>query len=122
MDTNKQLHMSLFNRGPPNLGSVLSIRGSVIDVRFEVNLPAIHQLLHTDNGKIIIEVLTQRDARTVRGIALTTTQGLARGAVVEARGFPLKVPVGKAILSRMFDVFGNTIDREWGRRALLLTL
>jgi F-type H+-transporting ATPase subunit beta len=47
----------------------------------------------------------------VRGIALTPTQGLARGTLVEDSGGPLQVPVGKEILSRMFDVFGNTIDR-----------
>jgi F-type H+-transporting ATPase subunit beta len=97
---------------PFNFGKVVSIRGSVVDVSFASHLPAIHQLLHADEGRIIIEVLTQRDMHTVRGIALTPTQGLARGARVEARGFPLQAPVGKAILSRMFDVFGNTIDRE----------
>ena len=48
----------------------------------------------------------------VRGIALNPTQGLARGMAVEDTGGPLKVPVGKAILSRMFDVFGNPIDRQ----------
>ena len=60
----------------------------------------------------MIEVLAQRDARHVRGIALTPTQGLARGMTVEDTGGPLKAPVGKGILSRMFNVFGDTIDRE----------
>ena len=64
-----------------------------------------------DDGRVAIEVLAQRDARHVRGIALTPTQGLARGMPVEDTGGPLKAPVGKPILSRMFDVFGNTIDR-----------
>ena len=54
----------------------------------------------------------QIDARHVRGIALTPTQGLARGMAVRDTGGPLKVPVGKEILSRMFDVFGNAIDRQ----------
>ena len=63
-------------------------------------------------GEIVIEVLAQRDARHVRGIALTPTQGLARGMAVEDTGGPLKAPVGKGVLSRMFDVFGNAIDRE----------
>ena len=57
-------------------------------------------------------MLAQSDARHVRGIALTPTQGLARGMAVEDTGGPLKAPVGKGILSRMFDVFGNAIDRE----------
>ena len=61
--------------------------------------------------QIVIEVLAQLDAHHVRGIALTPTQGLARGMAVEDTGGPLKAPVGKGILSRMFDVFGNAIDR-----------
>jgi F-type H+-transporting ATPase subunit beta len=46
----------------------------------------------------------------VRGIALSPTQGLARGMPVLDTGAPLQAPVGKAILARMFDVFGNAID------------
>jgi F-type H+-transporting ATPase subunit beta len=96
-----------------NLGAVASVRGSVVDVRFDGPLPPIYSVLRTGvENKIVIEVLAQRDARHVRGIALTPTQGLARGMVVTDTGGPLKAPVGKAILSRMFDVFGNAIDRE----------
>jgi F-type H+-transporting ATPase subunit beta len=62
-------------------------------------------------GKIMIEVLAQLDAHRVRGIALTPTQGLARGMQVEDTGGPLRAPVGKEIISRMFDVFGSAIDR-----------
>jgi F-type H+-transporting ATPase subunit beta len=58
-----------------------------------------------------MEVLAQQDARHLRAIALTPTQGLARGMTVEDTGGPLQAPVGKEILSRMFDVFGNVIDR-----------
>jgi len=57
-------------------------------------------------------VLSQIDSSHVRGIALTPTQGLARGASVTDTGKPLTAPVGKEILSRMFDVFGSTIDRQ----------
>ena len=97
---------------PSNVGTVVSVRGSVVDIRFEGHLPPIYTVLHAgDEQRIVIEVLAQRDARHVRGIALTPTQGLARGMAVEDMGGPLKVPVGKAILSRMFDVFGHTIDR-----------
>lgn len=98
---------------PANYGKVVSVRGSVVDVRFDKSLPPIHTLLRTgEEGHIIIEVLAQRDAFHVRGIALTPTQGLARGMMVEDTGGPLKAPVGKAILSRMFDVFGNVIDHK----------
>ena len=122
---------------PLNLGTVVSVRGSIVDVLFERHLPAIYTLLRAyklcqGNGRrclrhlpyvytlpravkesqIAIEVLTQLDAHHVRGIALTPTEGLARGMVVEDTGGPLKAPVGREILSRMFDVFGNTIDRR----------
>ncbi|AWV89269.1 F0F1 ATP synthase subunit beta [Bradymonas sediminis] len=92
-------------------GKVVAIRGSVVDVEFDRNLPQIHTVLTAHDGEIIIEVLAQRDATTVRGIALTPTQGLGRGEMVENTGAPLKVPVGPGILSRMFDVFGDAIDR-----------
>ena len=96
-----------------NLGVVVSVRGSVVDIRFDEHLPPIYSVLLTGpERQIVIEVLAQQDAQHVRGIALTPTQGLARGMAVEDTGGPLKAPVGKAVLSRMFDVFGNTIDRE----------
>ena len=98
---------------PPNAGTVVSVRGSVVDVRFNARLPPIYSVLRAgDERQIVIEVLAQRDARHVRGIALTPTQGLARGMAVVDTGGPLKVPVGKGVLSRIFDVFGNVIDRE----------
>lgn len=97
----------------PQAGVVVAVRGSVVDMRFAAELPPIYSLLRTGPaGQIVIEVLVQRDAQHVRGIALTPTQGLARGMHVENSGGPLNAPVGKTILSRMFDVFGNTIDRE----------
>jgi F-type H+-transporting ATPase subunit beta len=94
-----------------NLGKVVSVRGSVVDIRFDKLLPPIHSLLRAKERTIVIEVLSQLDAHQVRGIALTATQGLARGMPVEDTGGPLMAPVGKGILSRMFDVFGNAIDR-----------
>src|ERR1035437_8974917 len=79
-----------------NFGAVVSVRGSVVDIRFDEHLPPIHSVLRTGvEKKIVIEVLAQRDARHVRGIALTPTQGLARGMAVEDTGGPLKAPGGK---------------------------
>ncbi|MBP7778843.1 MAG: F0F1 ATP synthase subunit beta [Acidobacteria bacterium] len=98
---------------PVNRGAVVSVRGGVVDVRFDGPLPPIHSVLRAgDGGRIVIEVLAQRDARHVRGIALTPTQGLARGSAVNDTGGPLKAPVGERILGRVFDVFGDPIDRE----------
>ncbi len=101
-----------------NIGTVISIRGSVVDIRFDNissdnQLPPIRTLLRTGKDRgIAIEVFSQLDDQRVRGIALTPTQGLARGMPVEDTGEPLQTPVGKGILSRMFDVFGNTIDKK----------
>lgn len=98
--------------GAVNVGVVAAVRGSVVDVRFDAVLPPIHTLLRAgEAGQVIIEVLAQRDEHHVRCIALTPTQGLARGMSVQDTAGPLKAPVGNQILSRMFDVFGNTIDR-----------
>src|ERR1700722_4887779 len=95
-----------------NHGVVASVRGSVVDVRFEDRLRPIYSLVHAGkDARIAIEVMMQLDSHHVRGIALTPTQGLARGMSVEDTGGPLIVPVGKGIRSRMFDVFGNPIDR-----------
>lgn len=98
---------------PPNTGTIVSVRGSVVDVQFKNHLPPIYSLLRTGKDeRIAIEVLTQLDEKRVRGIALTPTQGLARGVMVRDTGGPLMTPVGKSTLSRMFDVFGNAIDHE----------
>jgi F-type H+/Na+-transporting ATPase subunit beta len=92
-------------------GVVLSVRGSVVDAHFDGPPPAIYTILRSGHdGGIVMEVLAHQDAHHVRSIALTPTQGLARGMVVEDTGLPLQAPVGRGGLSRMFDVFGNAID------------
>jgi len=94
-----------------NVGTILSVRGSVIDAHFSRNLPTIRNVLRAgDDGHVLIEVNTQLDAETVRGVALTPTQGVARGSAVYDTGGPFRVPVGQRLLGRMFNVFGNTID------------
>jgi F-type H+-transporting ATPase subunit beta len=109
--TRKMATVSQHKKKSISIGKIISVRGSVVDVWFENKLPSIYTVLYTGIDKqIIIEVLTQLDANHVRGIALTPTQGLARGMSVENDGKQLSVPVGKKIMGRMFDVFGNTID------------
>ena len=95
-----------------NQGAVVSVRGGVVDVQFDRGLPPVYRVLRTGAKRdIVIEVLEQLSAHRVRGIALTPTQGLARGMPVDDTGHALQVPVGKGIISRMFNVFGQAIDR-----------
>jgi len=94
-------------------GAVVAVRGSVVDVQFEHGAPSIYSVLRTGGEQaVLIEVMTQLNSQRVRGIALTPTQGLARGMTVIDTGLPLRAPVGKSIIARMFDVFGQTIDRK----------
>lgn len=94
-----------------NQGKIRAIRGSVIDVCFPVQLPELYSELRTgEDGRVVIETVTQLSAKAVRGIALTPTQGLARSNRVTAMGHPLEVPVGDRLLGRVFNVFGQVID------------
>ena len=72
-----------------NLGVVVSVRGSVVDIRFDDHLPPIYSVLRAGTERrMVIEVQAQRDEHHVRGIAFTPTQGLARGMAVEDTGGP----------------------------------
>ncbi|HOD27694.1 MAG TPA: F0F1 ATP synthase subunit beta [Syntrophales bacterium] len=95
-----------------NQGTIVSVRGSVVDAFFPKQLPAMRQVLRAgENQRIQIEVFTQLDAHTIRGVALTPTQGLARGSAIVDTGQPFTVPIGKRLLGRVFNVFGDTIDK-----------
>lgn len=93
---------------------IVRVVGVVVDVEFPTgDLPAIHNALHiknTDQGLIVIEVQEHIDANTVRCIAMQSTAGLARGMDAEDTGDPIRVPVGRETLGRMFNVIGEPID------------
>jgi len=94
-----------------NKGTIVSVRGSVIDAHFPAKIPSIYNVLRAgDKQDIIIEVNTHLNANTVRGVSLTPTQGLARGSEIVDTGHPLQVPVGKELLGRVMNVFGEPID------------
>ncbi|MDY6838413.1 MAG: F0F1 ATP synthase subunit beta [Thermodesulfobacteriota bacterium] len=100
---------------PNNQGVVISVRGSVVDARFPQKLPFVYSLLEAgDDGRIAIEVQTHLGAEVVRGVALTPTQGLARGSLVIDTGRPVRVPVSRGLLGRVWNVFGQPIDRQEG--------
>ncbi|HIK43351.1 MAG TPA: hypothetical protein IGR64_00520 [Leptolyngbyaceae cyanobacterium M65_K2018_010] len=96
----------------PNTGTVVSVRGSVVDARFPQKLPAyLNRLNAGEEGRVVVEVIAHLSEAVIRGIALTPTSGLARGAPVVDLGCPLQVPVGPALLGRMFNVFGDPVDQ-----------
>jgi F-type H+/Na+-transporting ATPase subunit beta len=98
------------NNRPPNMGTIVSVRGSVVDVHFSDRLPPLHTRLEADDGRVVLEVVVHLSANRIRAIALTVTQGLSRRAPVVDTGRPLQVPVGQRVLGRLFNVFGDTID------------
>ncbi len=92
-------------------GRVSAVRGSVIDVCFPRGLPEIHHALRAgDEQPVVVEVITHLDNERARGIALTPSRGLARGAPVVDIGQPLSVPVGQRVLGRVLNVLGEVLD------------
>ena len=101
--------------GGAGLGQVIAVRGGVVDVRFAPPLPPRRQALRAraggaDEAEIVLEVESHLAADRVRCFALTPTRGLARGTPVIDTGGGLEVPVGKALLGRMLNLFGEPID------------
>jgi len=94
-------------------GKVVQVIGTVIDMEFPPDqLPSINNgiVINQDGLRIIVEAQQHIGNNWVRGIALTATEGLKRGAVAEDMGSPITVPVGKETLGRLFNVFGEPID------------
>jgi len=96
-----------------NKGRFAQIIGTVVDIEFEDQLPAIYNALRTQtaNGKeLVLETAQHLGSGRVRAIAMDSTDGLQRDAEVEDTGAPISVPVGEEVLGRMFDVLGKPID------------
>ena len=92
-------------------GRTVAVRGSVVDVRFDGELPAVGSRLETgDEGFAVLEVVGHLDERTVRTVALTPTRGLARGEEVTDTGQLFEIRVGPELLGRVLNVFGEPID------------
>ena len=98
-----------------NIGKIVQILGPVVDVRFEKSkIPAILNALELkyEGNKYVFEVAQHIGDNTVRTISMGTTEGLIRGLEVVDTGAPITVPVGKEVLSRMFNVLGDPIDEK----------
>ncbi|HPI02922.1 MAG TPA: F0F1 ATP synthase subunit beta [Candidatus Goldiibacteriota bacterium] len=92
-------------------GIIRAVRGSVVDVLFEKPLPLINNLIYTgENNSVLLEAAEHIDEQIIRCIALTSASGIGRGDAAYDSGGPVMVPVGKNVLGRMFDMFGNETD------------
>src|SRR5271157_486299 len=101
-------------------GKIVQIIGTVIDVEFPPDeLPRIFNALeiNTGKGKLILEVQDHIGNNWVRCLSLAPTEGLARGTEVIDTGLPIKVPVGRGCLGRLFDVTGTAIDNAGAVKA-----
>jgi len=95
-----------------NVGSVTQVLGAVVDVQFEGELPFIQNALHAKNGDntLVLEVALELGEKTVRCIAMDSTDGMVRGSEVIDTGGPISVPVGPETLGRILNVIGEPID------------
>ena len=91
-----------------NIGYISAINGGVIEVNFPRKLPAVHNELKI--GNLVAEVQGYISPDEVRALVMGPTQGLSRHAEVIDSGHPIEVPVGDAVLGRMFNIFGEPID------------
>ena len=97
-----------------SVGRVTQVLGAVVDVQFEGDLPFILNALHAqlNNQTLVLEVAQELGERTVRCIAMDSTDGMVRGLEVRDTGSPISVPVGPGTLGRILNVIGEPIDER----------
>ncbi|MFJ5623562.1 F0F1 ATP synthase subunit beta [Peribacillus loiseleuriae] len=100
-----------------NIGRVIQVMGPVVDVKFENGqLPKIYNALRIENTSsgtgLTLEVALHLGDDSVRTIAMSSTDGLTRGAKTVDTGAPISVPVGDVTLGRVFNVLGENIDLD----------
>src|SRR3954447_9577439 len=101
---------------PAATGQVIQITGPVVDIEFPAGrLPAIYNAVSISRegqAELVCEVQQHLGNNWVRSVAMTTTDGLARGVAAVDTGGPITVPVGEVTLGRVFDVLGRPIDNK----------
>src|SRR5215204_5215678 len=104
--------MSSPSENKRNVGTIVEIKGVVLDAVFPDTLPQIYTALRIslDGRELIAEVQQHLGDDRVRAVAMDATDGLARGVEVVDTGGPITVPVGDITLGRIFNVLGETID------------
>ncbi len=106
------------NGGGENVGSLIEIKGVVVDAVFPNRLPSIYSALRItrpEGGDLIAEVQQHLGDDRVRAVAMDSTDGIARGTAVVDTEAPISVPVGEVTLGRVWNVLGEAID---GKEAL----
>ena len=95
-----------------NVGRITQVLGAVVDVQFEGELPFIQNALTTTvrGNTLVMEVAQELGERTVRCIAMDSTDGMVRGHEVLDTGAPISVPVGPETLGSILNVIGEPID------------
>ncbi|MGL6188102.1 MAG: F0F1 ATP synthase subunit beta, partial [Holosporales bacterium] len=96
------------------IGKIVQILGAVVDVRFDGFVPPLLNALHVprEEGPLVLEVAQHLGEDVVRTIAMDSTDGLERGALVEDMGSSIEVPVGPETLGRIMNVTGDPIDGQ----------
>ncbi len=102
-----------------NIGKIVQVIGPVVDVKFpEGKIPAIYNALEINYkpaGKptrLVCEVQQHLGEGLVRAVAMSSSDGLVRGMDVVDTGAAIQVPVGEAVLGRIFNVVGDTVDEK----------
>src|SRR5512145_3056153 len=102
-----------------NAGTIIEIKGVVIDAVFPENLPEILHALEIavprpdgSTATLVAEVQQHLGDDRIRAVAMDSTDGLARGAEVVDTGAPISVPVGQVTLGRLWNVIGEAIDEK----------
>ena len=96
-----------------NIGTVTQIIGPVLDIKFpDGHLPGLLNAITVENGAdtITLEVAQHIGDDVVRCIAMSSTDGLVRGAKAVDTGSPITVPVGDQCLGRIFNLLGDPVD------------
>ena len=101
-----------------NIGKITQVIGPVVDVEFaDGTLPEIYSALRVSNAAIsslpwnlVVEVAQHLGERTLRCIAMDSTEGLVRGQDVQDTGGPIMIPVGPQTLGRIMNVIGEPVD------------